>query len=163
MTATFFNFDLTGAYSGTECALPLSIKGNGSKRLYGGSHNQNSTYVEGIGLYRYGTLVAYGTVREERHEWWASYYLTPMKGLEVIGQKEIDQFMVETEIERDKIRSEKYPQETYCLWTHYEDNSVATSIHDSYEEAETALEEEKRHIEENQLTPIFEWEINPNF
>ena len=111
MANTHFSFDLTGAYSGTECKLPLTIKGNESKTIFSDSHSQNTTYVRGFGLYRYGTLIAYGTEREEYHNWWPEFYLYPMKGYETIAQKEINSFWELVEKKRNEIRESKYSNE----------------------------------------------------
>lgn len=49
---------------------------------------------------------------------------------------------------------------TFILWVHYDDNSVSISKHDSYNLALSELQEENQYIIDNNLTPIYEWEIS---
>jgi hypothetical protein len=156
-----FEVIFVGAYSGTTQFITPTQEGFN----WGSSVNQNGTHLVPFILCNKDLdVIAYGNSREELHMWFPDLYFTTLDGSgesqEIWGAYEI------CRKEADSYSDEYYAnkeKESYFLWTHYEDNSVATSSHNSYEEAETALEEEKLHIEENQLTPILEWEINPNF
>ena len=54
-------------------------------------------------------------------------------------------------------------QKTFTLWVQYEDNSISTSKHDSFELANAELLAEKQNIIENSGIGIYAYEITPNF
>jgi hypothetical protein len=155
---TAFEVVFTGAYSGTTQFITPSKEGFN----WGSSVNQNGTHlVPFILCNKELQVIAYGNTREELHMWFPDLYFETLDGSgesqEVWGAYEI------CRKEADSYSDEYYEkkaQKTYTLWTQYEDNSVSVSQFNSELDAHEALSEEKCHIEINNLTPIYKWEIN---